>query len=225
MEKKTIIIISLITAILSLIYVLLNYFGLLRYGQLYIFPIETYSKDYKNLDKIGKNRTIISLTATPESIKKITSTVKSLFDQTVKVDLFSIVIPYGDKYKTPSKLKDSVTVFRAGEDRNELNSLIPTLSREGESTTRIITLESGKIYGKDFIEELLEKSEKNPDKIIYVNDKDYIDLNKGAVFSTKFFDSKFLNPPKGIDPNKWVNEYFKNFPKEKISYGENYKSF
>lgn len=225
MEKKTIIIISLITAVLSLIYVLLNYFGLLRYAQLYIFPVEKYTKNYKKLDKIGKYRTVISLTATPNTIKNLTLTVKSLLDQTVRVDLFSIVITEGGEYKIPSKLKDSVTVFRCGKDLKELNSLIPTLLREGESTTRIITMESGKIYGKDFIEVLLDTSEKHPNKIIYVNDKDYIDLNKGSVFNTNFFNSIFTDPPDGVDPNKWVNEYFKDFPKQKVSYGENYKSF
>lgn len=223
MEKKTIIIISLISAILSLIYILLSYFGLLRYAQLYLFPVEKYTKKYQNLDKIGDNRTIVSLTVTPDKMKKLTPTIKSLLDQTVKLDLFTVIIPYGNEYKMPVKLKDSVSIYRCGEDRKELNSLIPTLSREGESTTKIITLESGKVYGKDFIEVLLEESEQNPDKIIYVNDTDYIDLNKGVVFSTKFFDSKFIDPPKGVNTNKWVNDYFKDFPKKRISYGENYK--
>ena len=93
MEKKTIIIISLISAIFSLIYILLNYFGVIRYFGLYFSPVEKYIKKYKNLDKIGEHKIIISLTETPEQIKKITPTIKSLLDQTVKVDLISIVIP------------------------------------------------------------------------------------------------------------------------------------
>ena len=224
MEKRTIVIISLVSAIFSLIYVLLNYFGFVRYTGLYIFPVEGYAKNYKNLDKIGKHRTVISITTTPEQMKKLTPVIKSLLDQTVRVDLISISVPYGDKYKLPSKLENSVSIFRCGQDKGDLNCILPVIMREGESTTRIITLGVDKIYGKDFIETLLEASEKNPDKIIYENNTDYIDLTKGVVFSTSFFDEKALDAPKGADPNKWINTYFKSFPKEKIQYGENYKS-
>ena len=79
------------------------------------------------------------------------------------------------------------------------------------------------IYGKDFIETLMEKSEKYPDSIIYSNNSNIIDLTKGVVFSTKFFNTDFIEVPKGVNGNKWVNDYFKNFPKEKIIYKENYK--
>jgi len=222
MEKKIIIIISLISAVLSLVYVLLNYFGITRYMGLYMFPVESYIKNYKKLDKIGKNRTIISVTATPNQMKKLTTTIKSLLDQTVKVDIISIVIPHGNKYIVPNELKDVISIFRCGEDKEGLNCLIPTVMRENESTTRIITIGSGKIYGKDFIEELLVEAEKYPNKIIHTTDS--IDITSGVVFSTEFFDENFLNTPKGIDANKWVNTYFKDFQKQKIKYSENYKS-
>jgi hypothetical protein len=224
MQKKTMIIISLISAVLSLIYVILNYFGLIRYISLYLFPVEGYSKNYKNLDKISDYRTVISLTTTPEQMKNLTPTIKSLLDQTVKVNLISVIVPYGNKYKLPSKLKDSVSIFRCGTDNGSLNCLLPAILREGESTTRIITLGAGKIYGKDFIEILLNSSDKNPNTIIYENNKDYINLMNGVVFCTSFFDEKILDVPNNIEPNEWVNKYFKSFPKEKINYSENYKS-
>ena len=225
MEKKTIIIISLVSAVFSLIYVLLAYFGLTRYMGLYMFSTEGYSKNYKNLDKIGKHRTVISLTATPKQMKKLTHTIKSLLDQTVRADLISVVVPYGNQYKLPKELKDSVAVFRCGQDRDLLNCIIPAITRESESTTRIITLGAGRAYGKDFIETLMEESEKNPEKIIYMNNKNYMDLTKGIVFYTKFFKEYFLNTPKGVNGNKWINDYFRNFPKKRINYGENYKSW
>lgn len=225
MEKKTIIIISLISAIISLIYVILKYYGLIRYVSIYLYPIESYSKNYKNLDKIGKNRIIISLTATPEEMKNLTPVINSLLDQTVKVDLISCTIPEGNEYKIPNKINDYISIFRCGEDKGLLNSIIPVVMREYESTTRIITLGASKIYGKDFIEILLEESEKHPEKIIYANFKNgYIDLASGVVFSTQFFDEKFINHPKKCDSNEWINEYFKNFPKQNIKYNENYKS-
>ena len=222
MQKKTIVIISLLSAIFSLIYVLLNYYGLIRYFSLHIFPTERYIKNYQNLDKIGNNRTIISLTVTPEQMMKLTPTITSLLDQTVKVDQISITVPYGDQYRLPYKIKNDVSVFRCGKDQGILNCLIPVIMRETESTTHIITLAGDKIYGKDFIEELLETSEKHPDKIIYENNKKTIDLNKGVVFSTKFFNEDFLDIPKGMDSNRWVNDYFETHSKKKIRYKYNY---
>lgn len=223
MERKTIIIISIISAILSLFYILLNYFGLLRYMGLYIFPIEGYIKNYKNLDQIDKNRVVISLTASPNQLKKITPVIKSLLDQTVKIDLISIIVPYGNQYVLPVSVSNAVTVFRCGTNNGKLNCLLPAVLRENESTTKIITLGSNTIYGKDFIETLLEESKKYPDQIIYVNKKDYIDLDKGVVFNTKFFNEDFLNVNRKIDANQWVNDYFKNKPKKRITYSENFK--
>lgn len=225
MEKKTIIIISLMSAIISLIYVILKYYGLTRYVSLYVYPIESYSKNYKNLDKIGKNRTVISLTATPVQMKNLSPVIKSLLDQTVRVDLISCIVPYGSQYKLPNKLNDSVSLFRYGKNKGLLNSIVPAIMRETESTTRIITLGASKIYGKDFIETLLEESEKYPGKIIYENfEAGYIDLSKGSVFRTQFFDEKFINNTKNGNANEWVNKYFENFPKQHVNYSENYKS-
>jgi hypothetical protein len=225
MKKKTIIIISLVSAFFSLIYVLLTYFGLTRYIGLYMFQMEGYSKHYKNLDKIGEHKIIISMTATPKQMSQLTHTIKSLLDQTVKVDLISVIVPYGDQYVLPKELKDSVSVFRCGSNKGLLNCLLPVIMRESESTTRIITLGTGKAYGKDFIETLLEESDKNPDNIIYVNNKNYMDLTKGIVFSTKFFKEDFIDIPKeGVNGNKWINDYFKDKKKKRINYGENYKS-
>ena len=117
---------------------------LIRYTGIYLFPVENYTKNYKNLDKISDNRTIISLISTPDQMKNLTPTIKSLLDQTVKVDLISIIVPYGNKYKLPNKLKNAMSVFRCGENKGELNCLITAITRETESTTRIITLGASK---------------------------------------------------------------------------------
>ena len=88
MEKKTIIIISVVSIIISLIYILLNYFGLLRYMGMYLYSPSTFGEAYKKLDEGDKNnRIVISLTTTPENLKNITPVINSLLDQTVKVNL------------------------------------------------------------------------------------------------------------------------------------------
>ena len=220
MEKKTIIIISLLSTVFSLIYVLLSYFGFTRYLGMYFFSIEKYGKNYKNLDKTGKDRVVISLAITTKQKSKLSKVIKSLLDQTVRVDLITLVVPNKSDYQY---IENSVSIFKCGKDKGILNCLIPLIIRENESTTRIITLGDNTIYGKDFIETLIEKSEKYPDSIIYSNNSNSIDLSKGVVFSTKFFNTDFIEVPKGVNGNKWVNDYFGNFPKEKIIYKENYK--
>ena len=224
MEKKTIIIISVLSAIFSLIYVVLSYYGLTRYIGLYLFSTEGYTKNYKKLDKIGNYKTVINLTATPNQISKLSHVIKSLLDQTVRVDFISLIIPDEIEYHLPKNIDKSILVLRCGQDQGILNCLVPSILKETESTTRIITLGADTAYGKDFIETLMEESEKYPDKIIYANNKDVIDLNKGVVFSTKFFKTDFIDIPGGVEGNKWVNQYFKDFPKQRITYGENYKS-
>lgn len=224
MEKKTIIIISMISAVISMIYLVLQYFGLIRYTGLYLFSPERYIKNYKDLDKIDKtNRTVIALTSTPEKMKNLTPVIISLLDQTVKVDLISIVVPYGSQYKLPKNLKDAVTIFRTTRNKGDLTPILSSLIREGESNTKLIILGDNTIYGKDFIEQLIDESNKNPTKIIQVNDKNSINLKKGTVFKTDFFKDDFLNIGKDDNYNKWINEYFKNFPKKRIIYSENYR--
>ena len=227
MKKKTIIIISIISiisAIFSVVYLLLNYFGLIRYINIYLYSTESYQKNYKNLDKIGKYKTIISLTTTPKQMSKLSHVIKSLLDQTVRVDLISINVPNGDQYNLPIDLVKSVLLSRCDEDKGLLNCLLPSILKEIESTTRIISLGAGTIYGKDFIETLMDESEKHQDKIIYSNTNDNIDLTKGVVFYTNFFNIDFLDIPHKTDGNKLINDYFRNFPKKRINYSENYKS-
>jgi len=220
MERKTIILISLIAAIISMIYVMLDYFGIIRYIKLYLYSPEQYIKDYKKLDKIYKDKVVISLTTTPDNMKKLKPVINSLLDQTVQVDLISLCIPEGnDEYKLPSELKDAVAIFRCGNNQ-ELNPLISSIMREGESTTSIIVLGDDYVYGKDFVETLIEESNKNPHDIICVGNS--INLNKGALFKTDFFKEDFLEK-NNQTPNEFVNNYFKNHKQIHLNYYENYK--
>ena len=231
MKKKTIIIISLLSAVFSLLYIILNYFGIIRYMCMYMYPIEGYINNYKNLDQINKeNRVIISIIATKKQLQNITPVIKSLLDQTVKVSLISIIIPYTANYVLPKELSNIVTIYNSNDEKSKtgnLNSLLSTISREGESTTKIITLDAGIIYGKDFIETLLEAGEKHPNTILYVDTgkKGFVELEKGAVFNTGFFDKDFMDIPEDIHANEWVNNYFDNrgIKKINIKYRENYK--
>ena len=227
MKKKTIIILSFVSAILSLIYILLSHSGYFRYGLLYMSSTDGYIPKYKQLDQVNKDkRVVISITTSPKQIQKISPIIRSLLDQTVKVDLISIVVPYNKpskKYNIPNDIKNSLSVFRHEGKHGKLIVLIPTIRREGEGNTQIITLGDKTIYGKDFIQDLLETADKNPGKIIYAN-SDIINLDKGVVFETDFFDESFFKIPKNMSSNDWINKYFKNHPKKSFKYRGNISS-
>ena len=219
MKRKTIIILSIFSIIFSLLYVLLNYFGFIRYISLYIHPIENYEKSYKKLDKIGKFKTIINLI--PDNTDSDIFSIKSLLDQTVKVDNITIIIPKNSSYILSDKLKKYVNLYKCENDNGKLNCLIPSILTENESDTRIITLKTDTIYGKDFLELLLSESEKNPEKIVFSNDSDFIDVSKGVVFVSNFFKEDFLNL--SDKSNIHINNYFKNKEKFYLKYKENFK--
>lgn len=217
MEKKTIIIISVVSAIFSLLYALLNYYGISRYIYLQAFSLEGYTTSYQTLEKIGKNKIVLQLIATSSEFSKLDTVVKSLLDQTVRVDSICLNVAEDSKYELPDNLKNVVSIFT----HSAPNSLLPVILRERENTTQIITLGCNTIYGKDFIETLIETCEKYPETIIYENTENYIDLRHGVVFSTKFFNQDFFDLTE-TDENNYVNNYFINFPKHKITYTENF---
>ena len=53
----------------------------------------------------------------------------------------------------------------------KVNSIIPLLLKEKECDTIIIGLDNNVVYGKDFLELLLDESEKNQDSVIADNNK------------------------------------------------------
>lgn len=215
MKRKTIIILSFISIFLSLIYILLNYFGLLRYIELYVSSTKKYQKKYSSLDKGDpNNRVIISINTV--STKNLKYVVNSLLDQTVKVDLISINVPSDHEFKIPENLKDSVKVYKCNKNYKDSTCLIPSVLRESNYNTKIITLADNKIYGKDFIEQLIDASIKNSDSIIYTGDK--IDINNGVLFNINFFDDNFINNP---DIKELISKNLKHY---NISYKENYKT-
>ena len=56
------------------------------------------TSDYKKLEQFDKDkRVVISIAPSLKDMKNIQPVVNSLLNQTVKVDLISITLPYGDK--------------------------------------------------------------------------------------------------------------------------------
>jgi hypothetical protein len=185
-SRTTIIVVSLLSAIFGLIYVLMNYYGWTRYLALQTYPTSSYIEGYKKLQKADtKNKVIVSFTSTPDRIKRsLAPFINSLLDQTVSVDEIAITVPYGESYNLPKYLKPIVTDYRYSKPYGCLGSLIPVIMRERDANTKIIIVSDKHIYGKDFIQDLVEASDKEPNSIIFADLKNG---EKGVLVKPLFF--------------------------------------
>jgi hypothetical protein len=224
MDKKKIIILTIISIILSVIMILVSYFGIIRYFTLHIKSSEGFINNYKNLDRADKSRVVISFTTTPDNISKIKPMLNSILDQTVRVDQIALNIPYkykGKNYEIPKEYEKILSIFRFEKDYEDCAKYIPTLLREGEVGTKIIYLDDNQIYGKDFIEFLVEESNNNPDKAIYT--KENMNSSGGVLIKPEFFNCNILGRDTEIlDFNCWVSTNL-CVQKKKVNYIETFK--
>lgn len=220
MQRRTVIIISLLSAVLSLIYVLLSYFGVTRYFALHMFSTESYAKNYTKLDKASdKVKVVISLTTTPERINKLKPVINSLLDQTVRVDEIAISVPYGKNYNIPKEIQNVAQVYRYSLDYGDSGKLIPVILREGEKDTKIIIVDDNMVYGKDFVEEILGVSEKYKDQAICVKK---LSSKHGILVTPEFFTGEVCNYDGKSTCDEWLKKNLKA-PYKVIEYSETYK--
>ena len=142
-----------------------------RYKKLQQSSLKQYVNNYRNIDKKCKDKVVISFTTTPNRIKDITPMLLSLLDQTARVDQIAMNIPEkcnDYSYDIPKEYGDICNIYTAGKDYGIGTKYVPTLLREDNCGTKIILIDDNKIYGKDFIEKIIQESNKYPDKVIYV---------------------------------------------------------
>lgn len=199
--------------------------GIYRYIYLHITNPEKYLKNYQNLDKADPdNKVVVSITTTPDKISKIKPVLNSILDQTVKIDQIALNIPYsynGVDYQIPEEFKKFVSIYRCGMDYGPGTKLIPTLLREDECGTIIITLDDDQIYGKDFIEKLIYESKKNPNNAIYINENK---CSSGLLVKPEFFDANILSRDITLLKDDWIKDNIK-VKCYKINYNGNIKLF
>jgi hypothetical protein len=199
MSKKLWQIFSLILSVLGLIYLCLSYYGIVRYVKLHYTDTETYISKYKTKPKIGKERIVIAFAGTEKNMKPF---INSLLDQTTRVDDIGIYlnkdIPLSDT------LKKVLSVYRCDKDYDDAGNLICSILREPDANTKIIIVEPNKIYGEDFIQNIIEQSDKNGDKIIKVNKNE-----NQLLIKPKFFTEKIAEYEKGAGNSNWIKDCFK----------------
>lgn len=233
---------SMIITILSLVFIVMSYYGIVRLCKLKIGTCDSFAKDYIKLSKANsKAKIIVSLYGT--SSDKLKATINSIFDQTVRPDQIIISVPEGKHIQLDHYIDDNklITIHTLSKNYKTCCNFMSPLLREKDADTIIILANENTIYGTDFIETIVDESEKNPNCIIYVSkynaniysrtfkkqDKngDVIDTSMGVLVKPKFFDSNILDENTFIDDLDVmlsVQIHKHNICTVKIDYSENF---
>ena len=207
--------IFLILILLLFIFFLVYFFNFYRYFQLkYNSNLPGYIKKYTtmkiNRPKSFNSKIIVSISCKPKNVHKMESLLASLLDQTTKIDQIALNIPDSKKYQIKKICEDVVNVYNCGNDYGIENNIIPTLLREGDYGTIIICLDENVIYGKDFLERLINTSMENNNCAII--------FNEGMLVKPEFFNKDLLYADKISNVKKFLKSRVINF-----EYYENYK--
>ncbi len=144
---------------------------LLRYLKLHFQDLSSLADRYYDLPRAaGETPVWISLTTLPSRIKKTAPTIKSLLDQTVRVDGIRFNLPSESRrekcgYTVPTFLQNCapLSLVSCPEDHGPITKLLPTV-RDFESIpdARIIIVDDDTIYPKTMVEALTTTGEQFP---------------------------------------------------------------
>jgi len=207
--SKIIHIISIVASVISIIVSILVYFGIIRFMKLYMSTnTDKYIEKYTDLPFASKKRVVVVLSVQNESeIKNLFPTINSLLDQTVRVNQFFLVLPCNSDYNIPEKLQKILTIINPGKVYDDkYQDIITILQREKEKEIFIIKASNNIIYGNEFIENVIEIAESNPDSVIKDNSNSFLIVKPDLVI---------------LDENSNFNGFVDNV--KNISYKENYK--
>ena len=209
----------ILSTLISIALSMLMYYDIFRMCRIKYFNenFDKYIRTYNQIPPIegyAKLTASISLTDGNLNPNKLKPVVKSILDQTEKVNAI-VVNVFGDKIQKNPELEKVLSVFSTGKNYGSLDALIPELMREGEKQTLIACLNDKYIYGKDFLETMVDAITKNPESIIAWQDC--------ALVKPNFFSVSALENPIKEDENliSWIKSN-SNANIVYISYSRNY---
>lgn len=242
---------QILFSICSILYLILAYYGYIRYLSLHMLPCEKYAKTYLEVPRaLGKSKIIISIGTDNTDFEHLKPTLNSILDQTVRPDQIILSNSIGKMPNIPSFLQTNkiLILHNLQADYKQLNPLLSPLSREKDAETKIIIISESQIYGTDFVETLVEESDKLPNSVVFVKgynakkslekgervstpyDNDVIDVSGGVLIKPKFFEEDILdieNQPKNVLENidVFLSSYLhkKKIQMSQINYNENFK--
>ncbi len=205
--------------IIPLLLIFLWWLGVFRCCELKKKPLEQYIEKYKKLKKVdGAGKVIISLTTTPSRIKDKSMEImlKSILDQTVRVNKIYLHIPENKDYEIPDEYNKIVKIMKCGRDYGVCSKFVPMMLKEDNADTIVIILKDNLIYGKDYIEKVIKNFLKHPDKAIV--------SKSGTVLKPNFIDGKFVEEKN--DSSNYNEEWIIStiqVPKRNFNYCRNFK--
>jgi hypothetical protein len=211
LSKKTFQILSLFLSIVALFYMFGARYQLTRYVNLLYFgppSFEPYVKNYANLEKaLQDDKVVIAFTLKPSqtTLSRLRPFLQSLLDQSKRVDDIVMTVP--SRLDFPKELERVVSVQKFYKDyrmeEQDVGNLILSVLREPESNTRIIIVNPSVVYGKDFVANMIDASNRFPNSIIYANEKN---LKEAMLLKPMFFDKSFTDYNKGFDTCQLISE-------------------
>jgi hypothetical protein len=199
--------------LLILIALIIWVYSLHRYAFLHTkMADEHIMNNYMKKKRVScKERVIVSLTTTPYRMKKIKPMVRSIMDQSVRIDQIALNIPNqtdNDKWDIPENLENLINVYHTGRSYGRGTRCIPTVLRETDAKTIIILLDDYFIYEYDFIEKLIEEYQRNPGICLY---------NKGFILiQSDFVKEEIVDITREDVNDKLLMKYIK-VPKKKLN--------
>lgn len=188
MKKKTVLVFSLILSVASLIYLISDYYGYIRYHKLHMTESDVYIKKYTSLGKPCKDRVVICFSVSIENISRIDPFLNSILDQSVRVDEIMLITAYPDLSKISEKYKKVCSVHGYNKNYDNNAGLICSVLTEPDANTKIIIVSPEIVYPPDFVQTLVAESEKYPDKIIYGSETK--EVKYGVLVKPEFFDDE-----------------------------------
>lgn len=210
------IILSLLVSILSVVWIILTYFGIVRYISIHCRSPESWIESFQKLEKAGTKgeRVVANITIKNKSdLEKLPKAVASLLNQTLRIDEIGVNLPKS-LGPLPKGLDKIVRTYPISLTTCEKDDCLPSVLREGNINTLIINVQPDIVYGIDYIEDLIDLSVQNPDTVI-VDKKKQILLIKPS----------FICPETLDEHNNLAKSCSKASGKTTLNYKENYSAF
>lgn len=181
--KKELLFLSII---ISALFVVVIYFDLHRFAEMHFRSPNRYLK-YNDLDRADKDKVIICIRSDNDDVSK--PFLNSLLDQTVKVD--AIWLNQKNDKRLDPDVKKFVNIYKNSKKYDNSHAFISSLLNERSSNTKIILVDADMIYGPDYIEEMVNLSNKNPNSVVYGNKN--MGIKGGILYTTESFNDNIFN--------------------------------
>ncbi len=163
-EKNQFYYLILLSFILSIIYPVLVYYGYVRLVKLHLTDVPSWVSSYGKLSKADEKYNVVVFINVKKGDEVDDTTFKSLLDQTVRVDEINIV----SNGSIPAHLQNYMNLCY--KENDNMKHIIQQCKKQPrEKRTRILIVNNGTVYGKDFIEKMIDgwNQQHKKDLILY----------------------------------------------------------